>query len=326
MKFNKEIAKNDRLIILYKTMLLIRHVELTLARVFADGEVPGFIHLCIGQEAVAVGVASAMRQGDTLATTHRGHGHVLARGLDLDGFFKEIMGRAGGICQGRGGSMHIADMRLGIIGANGIVGAGIPISVGSALAMKLRKTGGIAVAIFGDGAMAEGVFHESLNLAALLKLPILFVCENNGWSEFSRTEKQFSGKLNKMAEAFGIGHCIVDGNDVERVADEALTAMERLRNGEGPSVLECLTHRTRGHFEGDAQKYRTETEVHQGLERDPLTLAAVALQLALVSSEEIFEMQAQIELMVSTALANARLDAPADFESAVIDVYTPVEG
>jgi pyruvate dehydrogenase E1 component alpha subunit len=325
MKSKKTLAQSDRLIILYKTMLLIRQVELTLARIFADGEVPGFIHLCIGQEAVAAGVTSAMQQGDTLATTHRGHGHVLARGLDLDGFFKEIMGRAGGICQGRGGSMHIADMRLGIIGANGIVGAGIPISVGSALAMKLRKTGSIAVAMFGDGAMAEGVFHESLNLAALLKLPILFVCENNGWSEFSRTEKQFSGKLSKMAEAFGIGHGMVDGNDALSVADAASHAMERLRNGEGPSVLECLTHRMRGHFEGDAQKYRTETEVQEGLERDPLTLAAVALQQALVPSEEILKMQAQIEVLVNTALTNARQDAPADFEVAFNDVYTPVE-
>ena len=318
-------ATAERLRALYATMFLIRTVESTLARVFADSEVPGFIHLSICQEAVAAGVACAMQPGDTLATTHRGHGHVLARGLDLDGFFKEIMGRAGGVCQGRGGSMHVADMGLGIIGANGIVGAGIPIALGSALAMRTRRKATVAVALFGDGAMAEGVLHESLNLAALLKLPLLFVCENNGWSEFSPTDKQFAAPLAKLADAFGVGHTIVDGNDVLAVADAAEAAISRLRAGQGPRVLECRTHRARGHFEGDAQKYRRDEEVQAGLEGDALIRAERALRDCGAGDAEIAALQAGVEDAVAAALARARADMLPDFDAALADVYTVAE-
>ncbi len=325
MKRKSEGASPDRLRGLFATMLLIRAVENTLARVFADSEVPGFIHLSIGQEAVAAGVASAMQPGDTLATTHRGHGHVLARGLDLDGFFKEIMGRAGGVCKGRGGSMHVADMGLGIIGANGIVGAGIPIALGSALALKTRGTDHLAVAMFGDGAMAEGVLHESLNLAALLKLPLLFVCENNGWSEFSPTERQFAAPLVKLSTAFGVPHTEVDGNDVNAVADAAAACVAALRSGQGPQVLECRTHRARGHFEGDAQKYRKEDEVQAGIDGDAMQRAADALRAAGLGEGDIAAMQAEADAAVSAALQRAREDAFPDFDEAFGDVYTPVE-
>lgn len=307
---------------LYETMLLIRAVESSLARLFADGEVPGFIHLSIGQEAVAAGVASAMRPGDTLATTHRGHGHVLARGLDLDAFFKEIMGRAGGICQGRGGSMHVSDMQLGIIGANGIVGAGIPIALGSALAFKTRETGGVAVAMFGDGAMAEGVLHESMNMASLLKLPLLLVCENNGWSEFSPTEKQFVAPLARLAAAFGIGHEAVDGNDALAVSAAAYTATAQLREGNGPCVLECRTHRSRGHFEGDAQQYRSADELTAGALRDPLALAAGVLRESGTPEDELTRMRTRADALVDAALKGAREDAPPDYDAALADVYT----
>ncbi|WP_219215975.1 thiamine pyrophosphate-dependent dehydrogenase E1 component subunit alpha [Variovorax boronicumulans] len=319
-----ESARPDvpRLTHMYRAMLRIRAVENTLARIFADGEVPGFIHLSIGQEAVAVGVASAMAEGDTLATTHRGHGHVLARGLDLDGFFKEIMGRAGGICRGRGGSMHVADMTLGIIGANGIVGAGIPIALGSALALKTRATGGIAAALFGDGAMAEGVLHESLNLAALQRLPLLFVCENNGWSEFSRTERQFAAPLAKLATAFGIVHEAVDGNDVLAVAAAAEAAVAALRAGQGPRVLECRTHRTRGHFEGDAQKYRDAAELQAGIDGDAVLRTATALRNAAVEEEALTALHKEVETEVAAALQRARSDAWPRFEEAFADVYT----
>lgn len=188
----RNTVQAEGLAALYRTMSLIRHVETALTRLFANGEVPGFIHLSIGQEAVAAGVAGVLLPQDSLATTHRGHGHVLARGMDVAGFMKEIMGREGGLCKGRGGSMHVADLSLGILGANGIVGAGIPIALGSAMAHRARKTGGVAVAFFGDGAMAEGVLHETLNMAALWKCPLLLVCENNGWSEFSPTSRQFA--------------------------------------------------------------------------------------------------------------------------------------
>lgn len=309
---------------LYATMLLIREVESTLAQVFAAGEVPGFIHLSTGQEAVAAGVAAGLQPGDTLATTHRGHGHVLAMGLELDGFFKEIMGKAGGVCRGRGGSMHVADMGLGIIGANGIVGAGIPIALGSALALKTRGTGSIAVAIFGDGAMAEGVLHESLNLAALLKLPLLLVCENNGWSEFSRSERQFAASLQELALAFGIPHLGVDGNDVLAVATAARRLTHMVRSGEGPRVLECRTHRARGHFEGDAQEYRLASELAETESRDPLLAAERSLRSSGVGEAEILQLQAQARSRVSAALKNAREDAPADFDAALADVYTSI--
>ena len=312
----------ERLMPLYRTMVLIRTVETTLSRIFADGEVPGFIHLSIGQEACAAGVASALGPHDTLATTHRGHGHVLARGLALEGFFKEIMGKAGGVCGGRGGSMHVADMSMGIIGANGIVGAGIPISVGSALALKTRGTGGVAVAMFGDGAMAEGVLHESLNLAALWKLPVLFVCENNGWSEFSPTREQFAAPLTKLAGAFGIPHTAVDGNDVMAVADAAARIVAEQRAGGGARVLECATHRVRGHFEGDPQKYRPADELAADAARDPIERAAAVLRAAGCDDARIAQVSADVDAQVAHALAAARADVQPAFEDAIRDVYT----
>ena len=307
---------------LYERMSLIRQVEQALTRLFANSEVPGFIHLSIGQEAVAAGVASAMLPQDTLATTHRGHGHVLARGMDVTGFMKEIMGREGGLCRGRGGSMHVADLSLGILGANGIVGAGIPIALGSAMAHAIRQTQGMAVAFFGDGAMAEGVLHESINMAALYKSPQLLVCENNGWSEFSPTSTQFAAKLAGLSAAFGVNYQQVDGNDVQAVADAAQAASALLRAGQGPVVLECVTHRVRGHFEGDAQKYRDADEINGLDAHDPLGRARLALQAAGTPESELDAIDARIAAQVEAAVEAARADALPSFEAAVADVYT----
>jgi pyruvate dehydrogenase E1 component alpha subunit len=309
----------ERLAALYRTMSLIRQVEQTLSQLFANSEVPGFIHLSIGQEAVAAGVASALQAQDTLATTHRGHGHVLARGMEVTGFIKEIMGREGGLCKGRGGSMHVADLSLGILGANGIVGAGIPIALGSALAHQARQSGGIAVSFFGDGAMAEGVLHETLNMAALWKCPLLLVCENNGWSEFSPTERQFAASLQGLAAAFGIGYAGVDGNDALAVADAAVAAAAQLRAGRGPFVLECVTHRVRGHFEGDAQKYRDSDELASIHEHDPLAAARARLARAGI---DIAAIDQEIAGRIEAAVQAARADALPAFEAALQDVYT----
>ncbi len=316
---NRGTAAPQHLQALYKTMSLIRHVETALTRLFANSEVPGFIHLSIGQEAVAAGIASALQPQDSLATTHRGHGHVLARGMDVSGFMKEIMGREGGLCKGRGGSMHVADLSLGILGANGIVGAGIPIALGSAMAHQARKTGGVAVAFFGDGAMAEGVLHETLNMAALWKCPLLLVCENNGWSEFSPTSRQFAAKLEKLAAAFDVGYAKVDGNDVLAVADAAEGATARLRAGRGPFVLECMTTRVRGHFEGDAQKYRDTGELESVHEHDPLTAARGQLQAMGVDTTG---MDQAIAAQVDAAVDAARADVLPVLEHAIQDVYT----
>ncbi len=307
---------------LLRTMLLIRKVEESLIKLFSDSEVPGFIHLSLGQEAVAAGVMSALDARDTMATTHRGHGHVLARGLDLELFYKEIMGKAGGICGGRGGSMHVSDMRLGIIGANGIVGAGIPIALGSALAHSVRATGGVAVVFFGDGAMAEGVLHETLNIASLWKMPLLLVCENNGWSEFSPTATQFAAQLKDLAGAFGIAYTKVDGSDVEAVAAAASTVVTEIRSGTGAQVMECSTHRVRGHYEGDSQKYRTVSELSAGADADPLKHARAVMLARGVGVDVLDAVEAAVDIQVQRAVATAREDILPDFDSALADVYT----
>lgn len=311
----------ERLLALYRVMRRIREVEMQLVKLFADSEVPGFIHLSIGQEGVAAGVMSALRAQDTMATTHRGHGHVLARGLDLDLFFREIMGKAGGICAGRGGSMHVSDMALGVIGANGIVGAGIPIALGSALAHDVKANGGIAVAFFGDGAMAEGVLHETMNLAALWRLPLLLVCENNGWSEFSPTSRQFVARLEALAAAFGLRYAHADGADALAVAGVAASLMGSLRGGQGPAVLECTTKRVRGHYEGDPQKYRDAAELQALGEFDPIAAGRLRLRDLGVAESQIQDLEQEVQAEVRQAVERARRDTLPDFTEALAGVY-----
>jgi TPP-dependent pyruvate/acetoin dehydrogenase alpha subunit len=308
---------------LYAGMRLIREVEQRLSWLFGEGEIPGFIHLSIGQEAVAVGVAGALKTDDTLASNHRGHGHAIAKGLDLSRFFLEIMGRSEGYCGGRGGSMHVADMSVGMLGANGIVGAGLPIAVGSALAHQLRKTGAIACVFFGDGALAEGVLHESFNMAALWKLPILFVCENNGWSEFSPAARQLATEPLKLAETFRIPADRVDGNDVIAVRAAALAAIEAVRTGNGPRLVECKTTRVRGHFEGDPQKYRDAGEFDEIGRKDPLARAAGELRAMGVSDADIAAIDEAARRRVDQAVAAARAGSAPVPETALADVYSP---
>lgn len=307
---------------IYRRMLRIRVAELRLGRLFADGEVPGFIHLSVGQEAVAAAMGCVLRADDTVASTHRGHGHALAKGVDITAFFLELMAREEGICKGRGGSMHVADMRIGMLGANAIVGASIPIALGSALAHQVRKTDAIAVAFFGDGAMAEGVLHESMNLAALWQLPLLFLCENNGWAEFSPTHKQFVAPLAKLADAFSIAHHKVDGNDVLQVRDAAQAAVGRIRAGQGPQVLECMTHRWRGHYEGDPQKYRDADEVAGLPEHDPVVRFEAVLRANGVDDARIDSERQAIEALVDQAVEQARAGTQPDWSAARQDVYT----
>lgn len=286
---------------------------------FADGEVPGFIHLSIGQEAISVGVMSALGQQDTIASTHRGHGHAIAKGIPLEGFFAELLARADGVCGGRGGSMHVADMRIGMLGANGIVGAGVPIALGSALAHRNRRNGQVAVSFFGDGALAEGVVHESFNMAALWKLPILFVCEANGWSEFSPSSQQIAFDLAAWSASYGIPHVPVDGNDVAAVAQAAEAAVTQLRDGAGPFLLECRTRRVRGHFEGDAQKYR---QADEGDPRDPIVVTGAQLLAQGVTEAELAAVADAVRARIDAAVAGARASGPASFDAARHDVYT----
>ncbi len=308
---------------IYRRALTIREAERTLQQLFVDGKVPGFLHLSIGQEAVASALSERLGPGDTVSSNHRGHGHTLAKGVDLAGFFAEILGRATGICGGRGGSMHVADLRLGMLGANGIVGAGLPITTGSALALKLRGRGEIAVVYFGDGAMAEGLLHECLNIARLWSLPVLFCCENNGWSEFSPTDRQLAVRLVDLASAFGIPYREADGNDILAMHEAAGETVGRMRAEGGPFILECRTTRVRGHYEGDKQDYRPEGEADEMSARDPLVIGRRRLAELGVSDAWIAEAEA------GAAEANARalqiaLAAPLpDTASLLNDVYTP---
>ncbi len=308
----------------YEQLQLIRQCEERLGQLFAEGEVPGFIHLSIGQEAVSVGVMSALGPDDTIASTHRGHGHALAKGIPLEGFFGELLARASGVCGGRGGSMHVADMRVGMLGANGIVGAGVPIALGSALAHRNRKTGHVAVSFFGDGALAEGVLHESFNMAALWRLPILFVCEANGWSEFSPSGKQIAFDLEGWSRSYGIPYFSVDGNDVAAVSALAGDLVGRVRAGSGPILLECTTTRVRGHYEGDAQKYRQPGE---GDGHDPLVVAAQRLLAGGLVDSELTAVADDVRARIDRAVGAARASEPASFAAAMADVYTaPLAG
>jgi pyruvate dehydrogenase E1 component alpha subunit len=304
-------------------MRLIREVEQRLSVLFGDGEIPGFIHLSIGQEAVAVGIAAALKPHDTLASNHRGHGHALAKGLDVSRFFLEIMGRSEGYCGGRGGSMHVADVSVGMLGANGIVGAGLPIAVGSALAHQLRRTGGIACVFFGDGALAEGALHESFNLAALWQLPILLVCENNGWSEFSPASRQLATEPAKLAGTFKIPAERVDGNDVIAVRAAAMAAVEAIRAGGGPFLIECKTTRVRGHFEGDPQKYRDAGEFADIESKDPIKRAEQELRKMGVPDADIAAAGDVAQRRVDEAVAKARAGTAPVPAAALADVYSP---
>ena len=235
---------------LYRRMATIRRAEERLSQLFADGAVPGFLHLSIGQEAVPVGVCAALEPADTVASTHRGHGHALAKGMALEGFFAEIMGRASGVCAGRGGSIHVADMSIGMLGANGIVAAGLPIAVGTALAAQLEGGDRVSVVFFGDGACGEGEFHESLNLASIWKLPIVFACENNHYGVNTPVREAMAVEhVAERAAAYAMPGTVVEGNDLAAVYRATRDAVASARSGEGPSLLEFKTYRWRHHFE-----------------------------------------------------------------------------
>lgn len=258
---------------LYRTMRTIRQFETTAGELFAAGKLPGFIHLSIGQEAVAAGVCAALDDSDYITTTHRGHGHCLAKGGRATEMMGELFGREGGYALGRSGSMHIADNSVGILGANAIVGGGIPMAVGGAFAAQLTCEGQVSVSFFGDGAAAEGVLHECLNLAALWKLPIVFVCEHNGYAEMTPVSVHLANPdVAALAAVYGIPAVKVDGNDVAAVLAASQAAVARARAGEGPSFIEARTNRWRGHFEGDPQKYRPRDELNAMLQQDPLQL------------------------------------------------------
>jgi 2-oxoisovalerate dehydrogenase E1 component len=297
---------------MHRRMLVIRGFEERVAALYRDGEVPGFVHLSIGQEASAVGACRPLGPADVITSTHRGHGHCLAKGLDPLGMFAELMAKDAGTNRGRGGSMHIADPTIGIFGANGIVGAGLPIAAGAAAAAQLRHDGSVAVAFFGDGAVAHGTFHEAVNLAAVWQLPVIFFCENNGYAEFSPASAQHAASLEQRAAGYGVDYAAVDGNDVVATATQMHEVVDRVRAGRGPMIVEAETYRWHGHYEGDPQRYRTDDERREWEARDPLIVHARRLRAAGVDDDTIASMAADVarELDANVEAARAMV-APA---------------
>lgn len=309
---------------LYVTMALIRAFETAVAELYRDGRIPGFVHTSLGQEAVATGVCAALAPDDYMTTTHRGHGHVLAKGADLNGMMAELFGKAEGLCAGKGGSMHVADPRVGILGANAIVGAGVPLATGAALASKLQAQGRIAVSFFGEGAVNQGMFHEAVNLAAIWDLPVLYVCENNGYAEF--TDSSTMSRIPEVAaraETYGIPAQSIDGNDVFAVHEAACAAVERCRAGEGPFLIEALTYRHHGHYEGDAQTYKPDEEQEKWRQRDPLAVAeARLLESGALDRDRIEAIKREAEDRVEAAKRHAEAAADPEPEEAFKHVFT----
>ncbi len=297
-----------RMIEMYRTMQRIRTFEERVGELFTQGHIWGAVHLYSGEEAVAVGVCSALGKDDYITSTHRGHGHCIAKGAELKPMMAEIFGRESGYCGGKGGSMHIANIERGNLGANAIVGDGIGIAAGAALASRVKGTHQVALAFFGDGATGTGIFHESLNLAAVLQLPVVFVCENNQYAV--STSVRFSSPVPTLADrakAYSIPAETVDGTDVLAVYQAAVRAIERAREGGGPTLLEALTYRWEGHYKGDPERYRPKEEVAEQRDRhDPIRLFAACLFKDGVSTkEELEEIDASVRQDVEQAVEYA---------------------
>jgi pyruvate dehydrogenase E1 component alpha subunit len=300
----------ETLLAMYERMLVIRETEEYLGAQFRAGELPAGVHLYIGQEASGVGICAHLSDEDWITSTHRGHGHFLAKGGDPYAMIAEIHAKADGVCGGFGGTMHVADLSRGILGANGIVGGGLGIATGAAFAAKLDGKGKVAACFFGDGAANQGTLMEAMNVASLWKLPLLLVCEHNGWSEFTRSEVATSGNILDRAQPFGIPAQEVDGNDVGAVWRVAGEMIEAMRNNGGPGLLLTHTYRTRGHVEAEinflSQSYRSEEEVASWEARDPLDRAVALLAETGMATEEILVVRERVKTLIDAAAARAQ--------------------
>jgi acetoin:2,6-dichlorophenolindophenol oxidoreductase subunit alpha len=316
----EQVAGTERLKEFLREMLLIRRFEEKVEERFRAGELPGFLHVAIGQEAVAVGVCSALEDGDVIASTHRAHGHTLAKGTHPNEVMAELYGKVEGCSHGYGGSMHLYDVERGNLGANAVVGGGLPAIVGAALAFKMRKEPRVAVAFFGDGATNIGTFHEALNLAELWKVPAVFVCENNHYAESTPSKQQLPIEdLTKRAEAYGMTALQVDGQDVEAVYKTTQKALKHARDGDGPVFLLAATYRLTGHYIGDPQVYRPKEEVRE-LRRtqDPITKLREKLEL---SDDEWNELDAEATRLAEESVEFAKSGTDPKPEDAMKNVY-----
>jgi TPP-dependent pyruvate/acetoin dehydrogenase alpha subunit len=306
-----------------ETMLLIRAFDEKVDELYAEGALHGTAHFYVGQEAVAVGVISALMEGDVITGTHRGHGHAIAFGLDIDRMAAELLGRASGYCHGKGGSMHIADVGAGMLGANGIVGGSMGIACGAAWAFKRRKEDRVAVCFFGDGAVGEGIFNEALNLGAIWKLPIVFVCENNQYAMSLSVKRGFAHEpLSDRAAGYGMPGRTVDGMELDEVHEAASEAVGRARGGDGPTLIEAVTYRYLGHSKSDANLYRTRDEIQEWREQDPIGRFAVSLeQEGVLESEEWRSIERSAKERIEEAFEWAAREPEPEPESALEDVY-----
>ena len=313
----------EQLLTAYRQMRTIRAFEERVHDEFAAGAIPGFVHLYAGEEASAVGVCLNLDDKDYVASTHRGHGHCIAKGCDVKAMMQEIYGRRGGLCGGKGGSMHIADLSKGMLGANGIVGGGPPLICGAALTAKTLKTGGVAVAFVGDGGSNQGTTLESYNLAGVWELPVIFVVEDNGYAETTASAWAVAGSQVKRAEAFGMPGHEVDGHDLFAVHEAAREAVERARAGHGPSLIHVRLNRYYGHFEGDAMTYRAPGEVEKlRAERDCLTLFRARVgEAGLLEADQLDAIDAEVSELIDEAVAEAAAAPPPGPEDLVSDVY-----
>lgn len=320
----------EKLLDMYRKMVLIRAHEEKVRELFAAGKIPGFVHLYVGEEAVAVGVISNLRDDDYITSTHRGHGHCIAKGVDVKAMMAELFGKKTGSCKGKGGSMHIADFEKGMLGANGIVGAGAPLAIGAALSAKIRGTDQVVVAFMGDGAANQGAVMESFNLAAIWKLPVIFVIEDNMYaiSMRSLTPSDLQPRVSaarsyaERAMGFGIPAVTVDGQDVLAVYEAAKEAVERARRGEGPTLLHCKTYRYYGHFEGDPLVYRSKAEEEEWRKRDPIVLfRRKLLEMGAATAEELDRIEREAAKLIEEAVRFAEESPYPEPEEAFRDVF-----
>lgn len=315
--------EKDLMVESYRKMVLIRKFEMCASKLFAQNKLPGFLHLYVGEEAVATGVCSALEVTDYITSTHRGHGHLIAKGGDVKKMMAELFAKETGYCKGKGGSMHISDRDKGILGANGIVGAGIPIATGAAFASKYKGDGRVAVSFFGDGAANRGTFHEALNMAAAFKLPAVFVCENNLFaiSVCARYHMAISD-ISDRAAAYGMPGCSIDGNDVELVYETTKAAVERARRGEGPTLIECKTWRHRGHYEGDPDDYRTAEEKAEWMQKDPIErLAKRLIEEGICTQAELDAIASDADKLLAEAIDEAEAAPVPSVSALMADIY-----
>ncbi len=310
---------------MYRKMLEIRRFEEKVYDLFAQNLIPGTMHLYIGEEAVAVGVCAALDDHDFITSTHRGHGHCIAKGASLKKMMAELFGKRTGYCKGKGGSMHITDKSIGMLGANAVVGGAIPIAVGAGLSCRLKYPGRVVACFFGDGASNQGTFHEGINMAAVWDLPVIFVCENNIYAMGTRQSMVMKiENISKRAAGYGIPGVTVDGNDVTAVHEAAKEAVSRARRGEGPTLIECKTYRHKGHSRFDPAKYRPEDEVKEWLSRDPLIFFKEKLLKKGVPEESFQKISDQVEREIEEAV-NFALESPLPSPEEALDDIWVVE-